>query len=49
MTTAFPRVLPSYLSFCLRLRRHQNLVEYDPSKRYRKPLLVLVRGVLIVV
>ena len=44
---ASPRVLPVYPSFYLRLIKQHKYVEFYPSKRHRKPMLVLVRGVSI--
>ena len=44
---ASPRVLPVYPSCYLRLREHHNYVEFSPSRRHRKPVLVLVIDVSI--
>jgi hypothetical protein len=44
---ASPRVLPVYPSFYLRLIEQHNYVEFYSSRRHRKPMLVVARGVSI--
>jgi hypothetical protein len=43
ISMASPRVLPVYPSFYLRLRKHYNFIEFYPSKRHRKPMLLLIK------
>jgi hypothetical protein len=43
VNVASPRVLPVYPSFYLKLRQHFDFVEFYPSKRHRKPILLLIK------
>jgi hypothetical protein len=44
---ASPRVLPVYPSLYLLLKKHYDFFEFYPFKRYRKPLLLRERSVII--
>jgi hypothetical protein len=44
---ASPRVLPVYPSFYVKLRQHFNSVEFYPSRKHEKPMVVFARSVSI--